>query len=190
MKAKNKERVLELIREGKTYKETLETLKKESDDTIAGGSFYRLKQELNPTQKIDEALEKSAGRREEREDKKKTQARRAKWSPQKQRQADESKLADLINTGLYHGVMPLCKSKQLKIEDVKEINMGGAVVGSVLYFFPDVNLDHPLIVLATRGVLFYIRFKAICSKVAEIVEGVKEKLTIGGSGIKPGWEAH
>jgi hypothetical protein len=62
--------------------------------------------------------------------------------------------------------------------------MGGAIVGSVLYFFPDVNLDHPMIVLATRGILFYLKFRQVCSTITEKVEEIKDKL----SGLKPEWE--
>ena len=184
MKTKEKDKILQWIKEGKKYKECKILAEAEGIKQDFHNSFYSWSQKINPTAKVDEALEKSAMRREEREDKKKTTQRKAKWSPQKQKAADDSKLAELINTGLYHGVFPFCKSKELKVEDVKEINLGGAVVGSVLYFFPDINLDHPLIVLATRGILFYIRFRTICSRIAEKVAGVKEKL----AGVKEEWK--
>jgi hypothetical protein len=184
MKQANKERVLELIRENKGLKETNETLKKESEDSISSAAFYRLKQSLNPTKNMGEALEGGRIKRVERVEKQKTEKRKLKWSSQKQKQADESNLAKLINKGLYHGTFPLCKSKQLKEEDVQEINMGGAIVGSVLYFFPDVDLNHPIVVLATRGILFYLKFRQICSVLNQKIEEVKTKL----SGIKPGWE--
>jgi hypothetical protein len=183
MKQESKERVLELIRENKTLKETNETITKESEDSISSAAFYRLKQSLNPTKNMGAALEKGKIKRVERVEKQKTEKRKLKWSTQKQKQADESNLAKLINKGLYHGTFPLCKSKQLKEEDVQEINMGGAIVGSILYFFPDVNLDHPLIVLATRGILFYLKFRQICSTITEKVEAVKDKL----SGLKSNW---
>jgi hypothetical protein len=183
MKKENKERVEELIRENKTLKETNETLKTETGDEVSNATFYRLKQSQNPTQNMGRALEGGRIKRVERVEKQKTEKRKLKWSSQKQKQADESNLAKLINKGLYHGTFPLCKSKQLKEEDVQEINMGGAIVGSVLYFFPDINLDHPLIVLATRGILFYLKFRQICSVLNQKIEEVKDKL----SGLKPGW---
>ncbi|GAH34292.1 unnamed protein product, partial [marine sediment metagenome] len=52
----------------------------------------------------------------------------------------------------------------------------------------DINLDHPLIILTTRGILFYLRFRQVCStikeKVMETAEAGKEIL----SGIKPEWK--
>ena len=184
MKQESKERVLELIRENKTLKETNETLKTETGDKVSNATFYRLKQSLNPTKNMGKALEEGKIKRVEREDRQKTEKRKLKWSPQAQKRADESNLAKLINKGLYHGTFPLCRNKQLKETDVQEINMGGAIVGSVLYFFPDVNLDHPLIVLTTRGILFYLKFRQVCSAMMEKVEEVKQQL----SGLKPGWK--
>ena len=183
MKKANKDRVIELIRENKTLKETNEILEKESGSGISSAAFYRHKQSVNPTKNMGAALEEGKIKRVEREDRQKTEKRKLKWNTQKQRQADESNLAKLINKGIYHGTFPLCKSKQLKETDVAEINLGGAIVGSVLYFFPDVNLDHPVIVLATRGILFYLKFRQVCSVMAQKVEEVKDKL----SGLKPGW---
>ena len=189
MKKQNKERVLELIREGKNYSETNTELQKERSDTIAGSTYYKLKESVFPSEKMDKALELSGEKRVEREGRREKDKRKVAWSSKKQKDADESKLAELINTGLYHGVFPLCKSQELRIEDVKEINLGGAVVGSVLYFFPDINLDHPLIVLTTRAVLFYIRFRTICNKITEKVEEFKGKIpTRSLGGIKPEWK--
>ena len=188
MKKQNKDRVLELIRENKPYKEVAEILKRESGDLIAGSTFYRLKESVFPSQKMDKALEQSGEKRVEKEKSQKSQQRRAKWNSKKQQDADNSNLAKLINKGLYHGTFPLCKNKALKESDVQDINLGGAVVSNILYFFPDVDLNHPLVTLGTRALMFYIRFKAICSAVKEKVDAIKD--TIGGnrSGIKEGWE--
>ena len=183
MKQESKDRVIELIRENKGLKETNETLTKESKGSISSAAFYRLKQSVNPTKNMGAALEGGKIKRVEREERQKVEKRKLKWNTQKQKQADESNLAKLINKGIYHGTFPLCRSKQLKETDVQEINMGGAVVASVLYFFPDINLDHPLIVLTTRGILFYLKFRQVCSTITEKVEEVKDKL----SGLKPGW---
>ena len=184
MKGKEKEKIVGWIREGKKYKECVELAKEEGIKTDFHNSFYKWQQEVNPTKNMGAALEGGKIKRIEREERQKTEKRKLKWSSQKQKQADESNLAKLINKGLYHGTFPLCKSQQLKEADVQEINMGGAIVGSVLYFFPDVNLEHPLIVLTTRGILFYLKFRQICSTITEKVEEIKDKL----SGIKPGWE--
>jgi uncharacterized Fe-S cluster-containing radical SAM superfamily protein len=45
MKKESEERVLELIRENKTLKETNETLAKESKGSISSAAFYRKKSE-------------------------------------------------------------------------------------------------------------------------------------------------
>ena len=185
-KQEKKEKLEALIREGKTYKESSDSMEKEGEK-LAGSVYYATKQRIYPSEKVDKALEASGERRQDREDKKKTEKRRVAWSTGKQKNADESNLAKLINKGLYHGVFPLCKNKQLKEEDVQDINLGGAVVANVLYFFPDVNLEHPLIVLTTRGILFYIRFKAICSTITQKIEELKSKVVGGDSGIKPEW---
>ena len=186
MKKENKERVMDLIKDGKSYKETLDALHKERSDTIAGSTFYKLKQSVYPSEKMDAALEESGEKRVEREKTKQQTARRVDWTPAKQKAADTSKLAELINKGVYAGTFPFCKNKSLKEEDVQSINIGGAVVSNILYFFPYVNLDHPAIVLVTRAILFYLRFKQICTEIKEKVNDVYAKL--GLSGVKPDWK--
>ena len=186
MKKENKERVVELIKEAKTYKETLDVLQKERSDTIAGSTFYKLKESVYPSEKMDAALEESGEKRQKRAEEEKTTKRRVDWTPTKQKGADASKLAELINKGVYAGTFPFCKNKSLKEEDVQSINIGGAVVGSILYFFPYVNLDHPAIVLVTRAILFYLRFKQICTEIKEKVNDAYAKL--GLSGVKPDWK--
>ena len=186
MKKENKERVMDLIKDGKSYKETLDVLQKERSDTIAGSTFYKLKQETYPSEKMDAALEESGEKRQKRAEEDKTAKRRVDWTPAKQKGADTSKLAELINKGVYAGTFPFCKNKSLKEEDVQSINIGGAVVSNILYFFPYVNLDHPAIVLVTRGILFYLRFKQICTEIKEKVNDVYAKL--GLSGVKPEWK--
>ena len=151
-KQESQERVKELIREGKNYSQTKEVILKEGGK-IAGATFYRYKQDIFPSEKMD-----------------------------------ESDLAKIINKGLYHGVFPLCKNKQLKEEDIQDVNVGGSCVACIIYFFPEVDLNNPLIVLTTRGILFYIRFKAICSAVTQKIDELKAKVVGGDSGIKEGWK--
>lgn len=120
-------------------------------------------------------------------------APKATWTPQKQKAADTSKLAELFNKGIYQGVMPFCKTKELKEKDVQDINLGGAVVGLIQWAAPGVNLDHPVIVLVTRGIMFYLTFKRICAVVQAKVDGIREKLagtvesgtSEGMGGVKP-----
>jgi len=188
MKKKNKERVLELIREGKNYSDTNKELQEKESDSIAGSTYYRLKESVFPSEKMEEALEGSKIRRVEREQKEHKDKRKVLWNSKKQKEADESQLANLINQAVYHGTFKFCRSKELKIEDVNEINLGGGIVASVMYMLPNVPLDHPLIVLATRGILFYIRFKTICTSVREKLGEVEDKTKDVLSGIKEGWK--
>jgi len=185
-KQENQERVKELIREGKNYSQTKEVILKEGGK-IAGATFYRYKQEIFPKEKMEEALEGSKIRRVEREQKEHKDKRKVLWNSKKQKEADESKLAELINQAVYHGTFKFCRTKELKIEDVNEINLGGGIVATVMYFLPDVNLDHPAIVLTTRVILFYIRFKTICSSVREKLGEAEDKAKDVLSGIKPEW---
>jgi regulator of replication initiation timing len=183
MKGKEKDKIVEWIREGKKYKECVELAKGEGITTDFHNSFYKWQQEVNPTQKVEVALESGKIRRVEREEKKTKDKRKVSWSKRKQDDADNSNLAKLINEGIFHASLPFCKSRQLKKEDVQEINVGGSAVACVLYFFPDIDLNHPALVLVTRIVFFYIKFRAICSTITEKVEAVKDKL----SGLKSNW---
>ena len=188
MKKKNKERVLELIREGKSYNETNRELHEKESDSIAGSTYYRLKESIFPEDKMEKALEGSKIKRVEREDRREKEKRKVTWNSKKQKEADESKLAELINQAVYHGTFKFCRNKELKLEDVKEINLGGGIVASVMYFLPDLNLDHPAIVLATRGILFYLRFRTICSTITEKIDGAKVKASEVLGGIKDEWQ--
>jgi len=188
MKKKNKERVLELIREGKSYNETNRELHEKESDSIAGSTYYRLKESVFPEDKMEKVLEGAREKRIEREDRREKDKRKIVWNSKKQKEADESKLAELINQAVYHGTFKFCRNRELKPEDVNEINLGGGIVASIMYMLPDVNLDHPLIVLATRGILFYIRFKTICTSVREKLGEVEERAKDVLGGIKPGWK--
>jgi len=183
-----KERALEFIREGKSYKSTNEQLLLEHEQGIGGSTYRRFKQEIFPEEKMDKALDRAHDRRLEQEKGKKGKLRANKWNSKKQKEADESKLAELINQAVYHGTFKFCRNRELKLEDVNEINLGGGIVASVMYFLPDIDLSHPAIVLTTRAILFYIRFKTICSTVREkaVEAGQRAKDLI--SGVKPEWK--
>ena len=186
MKAKNdkwKERAIELIREGKNFQSTNKTLLEEHEQGIGGSTYRRFKQEINPSHEMDRALEEHGKQRVEQDKGQSSRVRANKWSSKKQKDADNSNLAKLINEGIFHASLPFCKSRQLKKEDVQEINVGGSAVACVLFFFPDIDLNHPAVVLATRIVLFYIKFRQICSVMNQKVAEVKDKI----SGLKPGW---
>ena len=174
----------DLIVGGKPHKEAekeLIALFGEEDGKLSAAAYQRHKKQLTGGPEVDKGL---AEIKEIHTKEKPPKAKRAPWSKGKQKAADESKLAQLINKGMYHGLFPFCKNKQLTEEQVQDINLGGAVVGTIQHFVPDLNLDHPLVTLATRGIMLYIRFKAICSKAKELIEKVKTTVG-GGSGIKP-----
>ena len=187
-KKEETERITELIREGKKYKEVKEVMVNEGCKTDFHSRFAKLQQSVFPSKKLDKALEGSREKRVEEAKEKKKGVLRGKWSTKKQKEADESKLAELLNIGLYQGVFPLCKSHELKLEHVKEINLGGAIVGSITYYFPDIDLNHPLILLATRGIMFYIRFRQVCDTVREKIAEVQAKAAELVSGVKPEWK--
>lgn len=183
-----KSRVLEHIKSGKDYSQTKEMLEKEGIEYPAlKNSFYVWKQQIFPTQKVDEGLAKAGEKRKERETNHEKTRKRVDWTSQKQKKADESKLAELINRGVF-SVIP-CPSKRLTPEEVQKINVGGSVVASLQYYFPDFNLDHPLVVLTVRIILLVIKVKSICYILQKKVEGGKEGAKDILSGIKPEWQA-
>ena len=176
------------IREGLSYKDTNERLveKLGQQGIVAGASYQRHKKKITGGKEVTKNLEEIGERVKGAKEEKATP--RPAWNKTKQNAADTSKLAELLNKGIYSGVMPFCASKELKVEDVQEINLGGAIVGVIQWGFPNINLEHPAIILVTRGIMFYLKFKQICKIAKEKVEGVKE--TIGGvkGGLKPEFE--
>lgn len=186
-KQEKKEKLLELIKEGKTYKESAESMEKDGEK-LAGSVYYAAKQTVFPSDKMDAALEQSGERRQDREERKVKEKRRVAWTTKKQQDADNSNLAKLINKGVFHGTFPFCRNKALREEDVQDINLGGAVVANITYFFPDIDLNHPLIVLTTRILMFYIKFKSICSAITEKMDELKAKVIGAKSGIKEEWQ--
>lgn len=182
-----KERVLTHIKSGKNYTQTKELLEKEGIDYPAlKTSFYKWHESIFPSRKRDKALEISGEKRREREDARENKKKRIDWTPQKQKKADESKLAELINRGLF-SVIP-CPTGELKFEDVDDINLGGAIVGTVQFYFPDFNLDHPLVVVVVRGIILVIRVKALCYTIKEKIKGIKESIIGSDTGIKEEWK--
>lgn len=184
------------INEGKNFAETNKTLFTiyGKDGKVAKATYQRHKKDLTGGADVDNDL-KALG--EKIKETKPKGPPRPKWTPQKQGAADKSKLAELLNKGIYQGVMPFCKSKKLKEEDVQDINLGGAVVATIQWAAPGLNLDHPIIVLVTRGIMFYLTFKRICTLIQQKVDGVREKLagvvesgaTEGMAGVKPEFAA-
>jgi len=171
----------EAIREGLSYKDTNERLIESlgAEGEVSQAAYQRHKKKITGGKEVDEKLSEIGEAIKEQKAERTRRTIRPAWTKTKQNAADTSKLAMLINKGMFGFLAPMCANRELKEEDVQEINLGGAIVGTVTYYVPGLPLDHPLITLATRGILLYLAFKRICSKVKEI----KERLTsIGGKG--------
>jgi len=159
MKEEIKKKVKELITEGKNYAETRKVLESEGIDSKGlQNVFYKLREAVNPTKKVEEVLEHSAEKRE-KPDKKPL----PKWSAGKQKEADSSSLAGVINKGLYSVSLPFCKSKKLEQKHVDEINLGGGIVG-IISHYTKLDLGHPVMILVSRSILFAVKFISVCGK--------------------------
>ena len=179
------------IRDGVAYQETNKLLVEKLGELggVSGAAYQRHKKKITGGKPLDNKLEEIGDRAREAKDEAAPQ--RPPWNKTKQNAADTSKLAELLNKGIYSGVMPFCASKKLKVEDVQEINLGGGIVAIIQWGFPGINLEHPIIVLVTRVIMFYLKFRQVCKLIRERVEcadGITE--TIGGvkGGLKEGWE--
>lgn len=180
------------IREGLNFKATNESLVEKLGEKalISGAAYQRHKKKITGGKEVDKNLEAIGEKVKGAKAEAKEQPRPA-WNKAKQNAADTSKLAELLNKGIYSGIMPFCASKELKPSDVQEINPGGAIVGVIQWGFPGINLEHPVVILLTRGIMFYLKFKQICRLVKEKMaggEGIKETIGAVKGGIKPGWE--
>ena len=173
----------DLINSNKNYEDTNEQLKKQfgNEGTLSGVTYRERKAKLIGGMKVDKEIEDLGNRKNLKKEKK----ARPVWSKQKQTASDSSKLAQIINMGIYQGIIPFCTNKELKEEHVQEINPGGAVVANISYFFPESKLEHPLIMLGIRVVILYIKFKAVCGRI-EKIKGTVLNLGKSGEGLKPG----
>ena len=175
----------DLIRAKFNYVNANLALKKKFGDAGAvGGDIYREhKMKLDGGAKVDEKLDEIGGRKQVKKPKVKPV-----WTKQKQSAADTSKLAQIINMGIYQGMMPFCANQELKEEHIQEINPGGAVVANISYFFPESKLEHPLVMLGIRVVILYIKFKSVCGKMQKAKDNVMHlgKTQGAAQGIKPG----
>ena len=183
----------DLINANKNYEDTNATLKKQfgSAGTLSGNTYRELKSELTGGEKVDEKI----GEMKERLRQPTKEKKLPPWTKQKQTAADTSKLAEIINMGIFQGMMPFCANKKLEEQHVQEVNPGGAIVANISYYFPEQKLDHPLVLLGIRVVLLYIKFKSVCGKIADVRDkGLpftkpEDPLKIGrkvDDGLKPG----
>ena len=155
----------DLIRANFNYENTNLALKKKYGSIGAvGGDMYRERKiNLVGGNKVDGKLDDLG----ERKQVKKQPKASSPWSKSKQQAADNSKLAQIVNMGIYQGMVPFCESKQLREENVQEINPGGAIVANINYYFPETKLDHPLVLLGVRMVILYVKFKSLCGNVRQ-----------------------
>ena len=81
------------------------------------------------------------------------------------KKADKTELGKLVNKGLFALTLPVCKNKKLTLKDVEEINFGGAIVGVLVYYVPNFNFEHPIVILISRGIALVIKIKSICGEI-------------------------
>jgi len=170
-------RMKELITEGVKYKEANETIKEEFGEGVAGSSYSKMKSKLFPEEQVTGALEKSSEKREKKKEKKDTPKKTSSDFKAEQEKADDSKMAGILNKGFFFGIP--CPNKELKQEDIDEINPGGAIVGVMQYYVPQFDVNHPVVVLLLRSVLLLVKVKRVCytvkEKVGEAIHGGEQK---------------
>ena len=174
--------VLDRIRAGDDFKKTRKFLEK-SGIEYSGlkTTFYTWKNELQPEDARHNALQSLYDKKEE--GKKKSLLPTPKtWNNGKQKEADESVFASVVNDAIFY--FTPCPQRGLKIEDVQKINVGGAVVGLVS-FYTDVNLNHPIIIMVTRTIMLVLKIRSLCymmqEKYSELKEKARDALPGGGS---------
>ena len=158
-----KAKVLEHIRAGKNYSETGKALTAEGIAYPAlKTSFYKWKQEIFPEEARHGALERIAERKKGKDKDKSTQSKA--WGKGKQKEADESVFAEVLNDAIFY--FAPCPQKGLTVEDVRKINVGGGIVGLVTYY-TDINLNHPIIIMVTRTIMLVLKIRAMCYRLKE-----------------------
>jgi hypothetical protein len=168
-----KEDLTVMVREGKTYQECETTLKEkygEKGGAVGASTYGKMKKLAFPDEKAEKVLTEVGDARREV---KKRQFKLPPWSPQKQTAADKSQLADVLNQVIFLS-MP-CPSGQLEFKHVQEINLGGGIVGSVQYMFPNIDLGNPILVLVLRVGLLVVKVRKLCYMMKDKVGGVKAK---------------
>ena len=164
-----KTRAQELIKSGQDYKSTNETLLQEHKLGIGGSTFRRFKAAIFP----EEMRERALSSMKEKRSSKKPEMSRKVWTKVKQTEADLSPFAGVINQAMFSFIP--CPNKNLTIEQVNEINLGGSIVG-VISYYTNVNLNHPLLILLTRVLLLVIKVRAMCFRVQERVSEIQSKV--------------
>ena len=170
------------VKEGKTFKEVTDELTEKygAEGKIGVSTYGKLKKLAFPEGKITDVVGAiQEGRREKEAQKKKKVL--PQWNPQKQAAGDKSQLAKVINEVLFF-VIP-CKTGELKLEHVQEINVGGGIVNSIQYALPQIDLSNPILVLVLRVGLLIVKVKKLCSDIkGKIRTGVKPNFIRSGEG--------
>lgn len=172
-----KSKAEELIRAGGDYKSVNEALLQEHKSGIGSSTFRRFKAAIHPEDARRGALQTLSDRKENQKNKPKSKI----WNKTKQTEADTSVFADVINDALFY-LIP-CPQKGMTLEQVKQINLGGGIVGIVTYY-TDINLNHPVIILVTRTIMLVLKIRNMCYKIQEKYSELKDKAknTLPGQG--------
>ena len=164
-----KSKAEDLIREGANYERVNKVLLEEHKSGIGGSTYRRFKASIFPEGMRQGALDVL---KEKQEKKLNPQVKAKVWNKTKQVEADTSIFADAINEALFYFIP--CPQQKLKIEQVKEINLGGAITGLVVYY-TNINLNHPIIVFVTRTIVLVLKVRSMCYKLQEKYNEMKQK---------------
>ena len=108
---------------------------------------------------------------------------------------DGSEVARSLNTMLYIGLKQFtCPHKDsvpphghYDMQDVQEINLGGAVLNLIAYYVPDLKLNHPVMNVILRSVSLVLMVREKCWELKEQVQHKVQEIQDKFAGIKPEW---
>lgn len=104
------------------------------------------------------------------------------------KKADKTELGKLVNKGLFALSFPACKNKKLTLKDVEEINFGGAIVGVLVYYIPNFNFEHPIVILISRGIALFLKVRTICEGLTNILKKErKSEVSTEAGGVAKGY---
>lgn len=172
-----------LIREGKPYIDVKNLVKEKFDRNLDGSTYRRIRDEIIPDD-VDNAITKVI-----KGATKPVEKKRPKWTPKKQKEADNELMAGFFNKAIY-AVLPAHCKKNISREKVDEINVGGGIVGLIYYYFPGTNVNHPAVILIIRFAMLIMLIYEGCIMVKERITSLTDNtISTGGTGgIKPEWK--
>ena len=174
VKAKEVKPIVEnCIKAGMDYSKTRKELKKQGlRYPNLAKTFYTWQQAIFPEDERKNAIHSLSEKKKGKDEGLLSALTPKAWSKQKQKDADESVFAEVLNEAAFTFIP--CPHKGLTKEDVKQINVGGSVVGLVSYY-TNVNLNHPIIIFVTRIIMLVLKVKRLCFTVHQKVEEVQVK---------------